>query len=564
MVILEFLLQITAATLFLLFGVRMVQGGIERAYGNRFRRLLSQSGLPLRTTSTGFALAILLQSSAAVSLLASSFVSTGIVTFAAALAVVLGADLGSAFLVGALSFSGEAILPLILVLGGVLHLKSGRERLKNLGSVLLGVGVILIALEFLRGAVEPVRDSAFLPAVAGYLAVDVVTGFITGAVLAFVMHSSVAAILMCVALVSTGALPLAAGIPLVLGANFGSALVPVWLSRDMDAPARRVPLANLVLRGTWAVVAAFLLARVSLEALMPGAAPTALLIGLHISFNAALLLVVPFTARLEPLAARLLSDAELEREDVLLRRSALDLASLPHPGMAQACLRREVLRMLQIVEAQCLPVIDMMRSTTAEASAKLIKRDRHINDAMDAVRSFVAQMSKDDLPKDERKRARELAQYAIGLEAAGDIIVQRLVPRADQMEEENIRLSNEGYAELREIHEAILANIALASTLLIADDVDTARLLINGKAEVAKLERKSSKSHLKRLTKGRASSIVSSDIHLEALKALKDINSQVASLAYPILAREGHLLASRLVEEPADADLPDPIPPQRS
>ena len=122
-------------------------------------------------------------------------------------------------------------------------------------SIILGIAFILVALRFLRETMEPIRDSGVLPALSAYLEKDFTTAFISGAALAFVMHSSVAAILMCVTVVAIGALPLGAGISLLLGANLGSALIPVWISRDMEPAGRRIPIANLALRGSAAILA---------------------------------------------------------------------------------------------------------------------------------------------------------------------------------------------------------------------------------------------------------------------------------------------------------------------
>lgn len=553
MAILLFLLHVAAATMFLLFGVRMVQSGVERAYGAQFRRLLTQSGMPLRVGFSGFVLAVLLQSSAAVALLASGFLASGIVGFSTALTLVLGADFGSAFLVRILTFKLDWLLPVLLLVGAVLFLKSDRRKLKQAGRIALGIGIILISLQFLREAVEPIRDSSFLPAVSGFLERDFVTAFLVGAVLTFLMHSSIAAILMCVTLVSVGALPVGAGMSVVLGANLGSALVPVWLSRGMSAEARRVPLGNLLLRGVWAILALVLVNIVLADQIAPlvqAGTPEQVLVYEHIAFNSALLIFIPFVSRLEPLMIRLLPSTSAAANGAeALHRSALDDQSLGNPNLALAALRREVLRMLQLVEAQSHSIPELFHAIAPDRARALTGEDDYINDALDSVRRYVAKLPKEMLSKEDRKIARELAEYAIALEQAGDVIVKRLVPRAIQMEHENLKFSSDGLQELQELHEALIANLSLAANVLISDDLESARILLEEKGEMARRERRSRKRHLKRLTYGDVRSIATSNVHLETLKALKDINSQVASVAYPILLKGGQLLETRLIQE---------------
>ncbi|AVO37641.1 Na/Pi cotransporter family protein [Pukyongiella litopenaei] len=550
MAVLSFLVHLAGATLFLLFGVRLVRTGIERAFGARFRRLLTRSATAPRAAGTGFGLAVLLQSSAAVALLAAGFVANGTVSFALAMAAVLGADLGSAFIVQVLSFRVDWLVPVLLTLGGALFLNADRKRLRQAGRIVLGVAIILISLRFLRETMDPIRDSAFLPAIAGYLERDVITAYIVGAALAFVMHSSVAAILMCVTLVSVGALPVEAGVSLVIGANLGSALVPVWLSRGMAPAARRVPLANLGLRGTWTMLVLLLVNLLPVLPWIASAQPGQTLVNTHLALNAALLLAVPLTRWLAaPMAAILPDPADARPDADPEHRSVLDDAMLDNPMLALTSLRREVLRMVQLVERMCEPVMELYTQIDEPRAEAVIHEDRHVNAALDGVRQYVSRLPMAEMSRDQRRQVRELAEYAISIESAGDTVVKRLVPRALQKARDGVKLSAAGMAELRQMHENVMANFHLAANVLVSEDLESARLLLVEKTEMTGRERRSRKKHLKRLSRGETLSLDSSNVHLETLMALKDLNSQVASIAYPILVRHGQLLETRLITE---------------
>ncbi len=242
MAIMIFLINLAGATMLLLFAVRMVRTGIERSYGASFQRVITRQRSALQASIVGLILAVVLQSSAAVALLASGFTASGLVGFATGFAIVLGGDLGSALIIQILSFDLDWLVPLLLAAGGYLFVKSDAKKWRQLGRILMGIAFILISLRFLREAMDPIRDSAFLPAIADYLARDYITAFLVGAALAFVMHSSVAAILMCVTLVQIGAIPFAAGLSVLLGANLGSALIPVWLTRGMAPQGGACPM----------------------------------------------------------------------------------------------------------------------------------------------------------------------------------------------------------------------------------------------------------------------------------------------------------------------------------
>ena len=226
MAILAILIQLAGATMLLLYAVRMVRTGIERAFGASFKRVVTRVTHPARAALTGTVLAIILQSSAAVALLVAGFAEMSAIGFASGLAVVLGADLGSALLIQILSFKLDWMTPLLLAVGGMFFVKFENRKLRQAGRIILGIAFILISLRFLREAMEPVRDSDFLPVIAGFLQRDYVTAFLLGAGLAFFMHSSVAVILMCVTLVAIEALPVEAGVSLVLRGQSGKRADP--------------------------------------------------------------------------------------------------------------------------------------------------------------------------------------------------------------------------------------------------------------------------------------------------------------------------------------------------
>lgn len=552
MAILSFLINIAGATMLLLFAVRMVRTGIERSYGATFQRLMTGQQNQMQAATVGVFLALVLQSSAAVALLTSGFAASGFLSFATGLAIVLGGDLGSALIIQILSFRLDWLVPVLLMTGGYLFVKTEARKKRQLGRILMGVAFILISLRFLREAMDPIRDSAFLPAVAEYLARDFITAFLVGACLAFVMHSSVAAILMCVTLVQIDALPFAAGLSLVLGANFGSGFIPLWLSRGMSSIARRIPLANLILRGTWAVVALFL-ADMFLDALVPQALRGGqMLVNAHLIFNASLLLLaLPVCNRMRATMEHLLPDVVAEADAVDPGRplSALTTDHSDSPTQVLADLKRELLRMSDLVVAMFRPSLALYQDGDKSRIRAVQAMDQNVNDCLSGIRDYVATIPVGAFDKDTVKTARDLMEYAIRLETAGDVIARRLTVLADEMRRKKLEFSDDGWRELTRLHENILSNLKLASNVLISDDVESARLLSLEKTEVKRAEASSRKRHLKRLQSGNGVSLETSDIHLETLRALREFNSHISAIAYPILYRNGLLLETRLIDD---------------
>lgn len=553
MLILNFVVQLAGATLLLLFAVRMVRTGIERALGSSFRRVLTRSQAAFPAALVGVGLAAILQSSAAVAVLASSFVGSSSLSFGVGLSVVLGADLGSAIVTQILSLQLDWLVPLLLACGGILFLKFDAASARQAGRVLIGIALILIALGLLRETVAPIKDSAFLPQLTAILQRDFLTAFLVGAMLTFVMHSAVAVILMIVTLVAIDALPFMVGISLMLGANLGSALLPVWFTRGMNAAARRVPLANLIIRGTAALMLVVIVNRSALLDVLPSFDNAQAVILTHIAFNGVLLLVIPMRGLFYRWTRKLLPDASEDvRDEPVQYRSVLDGGVVDTPGQALICIRREILRMLQIAEEMIQPVMEMFERFDTDRMKTVIATDIHLNNALDGIRHYASTLPQEKLKSADKKTLRHLMEFAIAIEAAGDLVAKTMLPLAQSKAKANIQFSKEGFDEIQALHDRVIANIALASNVLISGDVNTAAQLLQEKNEFSRKQRNSRKRHLKRLAAGRLESLESSDLHLETGLAFKEFNSQIATVAYPILSRGGQLLDSRLIADGKD------------
>ncbi len=553
MAIVEFLLNLSGAVLLLLFAVRQVRTGIERAHGASFQRMMTRQDSLLGASFSGVLLASILQSSAAVGLLAAGFTASGFLSFPIALATILGGDLGSAVIIQILSFRLDWLVPLLLTVGGWFFVKTQSRTLRQYGRILLGIAFILISLRFLREAMVPISNSDFLPAIADYLASDYITAYLIGALLAFVMHSSVATILMCVTLVQINSIPFEAGLSLVLGANFGSALIPIWLSRGFERNARRPVFANLFLRGLWSLLILIILQQLPGIWITSTQDPTAqTLISAHILFNASLLVIaLPFCRLLEPTFENLLPDEDdkslSEQQNGF--QSCLDPDDMDHPKHALANLKRELLQMMQLIDKMFAPSLNIFSPDQTDEIAKIRDMDKDVDKCFDGIRDYVSHLPKEHYSSKQKKHAREMLEFAIRLETAGDVLAKRVTELAVEVHREQSFFSTEGQNELAHLHELIARNLRLANNVLISGDLECARLLSLEKSEIKRIERKSRKKHLKRLQNGMAESITSSNTHLELLRALREFNSHVCAVAYPILYEHGQLLETRLIHD---------------
>jgi len=546
--LLLFLLHLGAAVVLLLYSTRMVRTGIERAAGASLRNLLMKTRRGrVSNILAGVLGAVFLQSSTAVALLVSGFAATGVMGVTASLAVVLGADLGTAIVVQFLSLDLSALIPAFLACGGILFLKFEARKVKQFGRVLIGIAFILLSLKMIGEATIPFREHPFLPTLVEYLGNDGLTALVGGAALTFVFHSSVAAILLFATLAGLGLLPVEAGIALVLGANIGGGLIAVWLTRHSHIKAKRIALGNLLMRASGALGAFVILSQVNPPYEALGGQAGQQLVNFHFLFNT--LLVIGFLPAIAPVATltkRLLKEAETRDAGALSRPSALLRDVLDHPGLALASATRELLRMSEMIEIMFTPVMDFFITSNLDEITRIRRMDEEVNAIHTQIKLYIAELNQRTLTSDQAQRGMQLTNFTISLERVGDIIAKDIVRLAVEKQEKGLSFSDEGWGELTRMHARVGANIQLALNVLVSDDLESARQLVREKEAVRALEQHSHDRHLERLGRGTRQSIATSDIHLETVRALKEINSCFVTFAYPVLSKYGELLGTRL------------------
>lgn len=545
------LIQLAAAVMLLLYSTRMVRTGFERAAGPTLRSwLLKASANPARRVLSGISVAALLQSSTAVVLLVGGFASTGAITLAAALGIILGADVGTALVVQFLSLDLDWLTPLLLFVGGFMFLKLEARMAKHIGRVVMGIAFILLSLKMIGDATSPLRDALQVSGIAVYLSSDVLAAFLGGALMAFLFHSSVAAVLLLAALCAQSVIPLTAGLALVLGANAGGSAVALWLTRSLPRDARRLALANVLIRTVFAFLFLLVVKFVDIGTLLPGKDAATQLINFHLVFNLALL--IPGIALINPVLSTtnaLLRVSRSTNGGKAGASSALDRNALDNPERALPSATREVLRMSQLAESMIAEITGLFEHYRPEVIQQIKDTEKQINQAHTDVKLFVADLNSGSLSVDQARRGIELTSMAINIERVGDIIAKDLIDRIAEHHEKRQEFSQAGFREITALHSRVMTNVQLSLNVLLSEDLESAKQMLIEKQKIGTLERETRARHLHRLMKGAPESIATSDLHLEVVRALKEINSLYTAVAYPILSKSGALLDTRIAED---------------
>ena len=545
------LLNLTAAAVLLIWAVRMVQTGVQRAHGPLIRRTLkSTNAHPLLMTVFGVLLAIIFQSSTAVAVLTAGFVSSGFITSSVGVATVLGADLGSALVIQILSFNLTWLAPVCLIVGGILFFKGKRRNFKQTGRILVGVALILISLRLLAESTAPLRQNDFVPIVVNYLTSDPITTFLFGAVFTWLIHSSIASLLLIVAFVAQAIIPIDVAAALVLGANTGGAFIAVILARNLNTRGQVVPLSNFCLRGVSAVLVLAIIHILGTPTILSNFSPVQQIVSFHIGFNMILVVIgLPFVKPITVILLKIMSDRRINNDQPLSsRQSVLKEADIKLPTRALAATTRELLYLAESVQTMFVPAMDIYENFDKVGVKELKKIENEIFDVHGRIKNFLAKVSQQNLNEDLLKRNGDLMMFADNMAAATDVIVNRLLKLAKERNEKALVFSDEGWRELLALHDRVLVNMQLAMDVLVSSDLETARQLIIEKNELSSMTQKSLSKHLERLSRHKTKSLETSNMHNETLRALRQVNSSFSSIAYSILDDAGQLHKTRLAK----------------
>ena len=225
---------------------------------------------------------MLMQSSAAVALMGAGFTVSGMLAPHAALAMLLGADLGSALMTQVLILPVKTLIPFALLLGVAIFFKARSRKNKQLGRIVIGFALALIALQMIRDATAPIVGNSIVQSIASYFETDLLSAFAVGALLAWAMHSSLAAVLTFATFATSGMVAVPVAAALVIGANLGGAVIPFALLWSSERPARLLVLGNLIARTVICLLFLGLLAGGVVNLTVITANPGQQIISLHI------------------------------------------------------------------------------------------------------------------------------------------------------------------------------------------------------------------------------------------------------------------------------------------
>lgn len=540
------LVHIIGAVCLMLWSLKLVRLGVTRGFGANLKHALSASTKNrIFAFLTGAVVTAFLQSSTATIMIIASFAGQAMVTTTAALALILGADVGTTMVAQLLTFDLSWLYPLMLITGVFLFSFDKVSKAKNIGRILIGLGLILLALALIRSSAAPLQHSETLRSVLKALDGDIVFSLLMAAVLTWLAHSSLAIVLLLTTLVSSQVLPVEMGLVMVLGANLGGTIAPL-LSTLRDQPAAlRIPAGNMMMRVTGVLVMIPFIHQVQPYLELITTEDARQLVNFHMAFNIMLALVfLPLVGIVAKVCQKLFPD-RIDSGDPGMPRY-LNEKEMDTPAIALSSASRETLRMAEHVQDMLEDTIKAFRTNDEAIVNRIRSKDDIVDRLYNALKHYMARLTQEYMDKEDANRYVQILTFATNLEHAGDIIDKNLMPLALKKIRNQGSFSTQGFREIENIHNLVLDSVKLAQNVFISNDLDLARKMVSEKEVIRQAEITASVSHIERLRERIPETIATSSLHLDIIRDYRRINSYMCTVAYPLLEDNGQLRSSRL------------------
>ncbi|HEX7000786.1 MAG TPA: Na/Pi symporter [Trueperaceae bacterium] len=508
-----------------LLGVNRISDALESAAGPAARRwMAAATGSPFKALGTSTAVSAITQSGTALAVTALSLVASGLVPAAGGLAMSLGAKLGATGAIQLAAFNvSEYALPLV----GIGFFVALWRRLRPLGDMLFGVGLLFLGLDLTVDAIGGLSQGEVFTLVVRAAETQPLTMVLVGALLGAVLGSANSAAAVAIGLVAADSVSMATAFALVAGGNVGSTFLPLVVSRGLDSAAQRVAISHVVVKGISALAVVFFGDELTDAIALLGGDGVRQVANAHTFFNLAVALVfTPIAGPVTRLVERIVPTSEDDSTPKYLRREALT-----DPALAIKLALRETVRIsdqVAVMTELAVANVNTGKWDPGPIEGREAKTDRLTREVVD----YLAELRRST---DEQDAASErLLLVATELENMGDQI-RRLYRREERLRKEGVEFSERGRAELAETGALVLERMRLSFTALATGDQDMANLVIDGRPAFEEHVAKMRVAHLARLEERLPESRASSSHHLEVLTLLRQLDASVTRVAGWIL-----------------------------
>lgn len=523
-----------------LYGMNLMGEGLQKSAGTKLKKIIKllTSNLFMGVL-VGTGVTAVIQSSSATTVMVVGFVNAGIMTLKQAIGVIMGANIGTTVTAQLVSFDLTGMAPVALGVGIILYLFGNKPRIKNIAEILIGFGILFTGMDFMKMAVEPLRDYQGFTDLLVTFGRYPLLGLLLGFGITAIIQSSSASMGMLVALAAEGLVPLSAALPILYGQNIGTCVTSLLSSIGANKNARRAAMMHLIFNVLGTVIFLIFLNKpvVSMVTSWDPSNVARQIANTHTLFNIiSVLILLPFTSLIIKLAIKLVPDRAGDiDEDETKTIKYIDDRMIETPSIALANTIKEALRMGEKAKESLNASMEALVEHSTEKIDKTYRRERLINDLQKAILNYLLKLSKAALDDDSREVVDTLFNTVNDIERIGDH-AKNIAELSQVAIDSNIYFSEEGQSELDVMYNRVVSAYTYALESMRTDNVDLACKVIKIEEQVDIMEKSCRANHMYRLNNNLCS-IENGVIYLDVISNLERISDHAVNIAQQVIAK---------------------------
>ncbi|EGT3850601.1 Na/Pi cotransporter family protein [Clostridioides difficile] len=523
-----------------LYGMNLMGEGLQKSAGTKLKKIIKllTSNLFMGVL-VGTGVTAVIQSSSATTVMVVGFVNAGIMTLKQAIGVIMGANIGTTVTAQLVSFDLTGMAPVALGVGIILYLFGNKPRIKNIAEILIGFGILFTGMDFMKMAVEPLRDYQGFTDLLVTFGRYPLLGLLLGFGITAIIQSSSASMGMLVALAAEGLVPLSAALPILYGQNIGTCVTSLLSSIGANKNARRAAMMHLIFNVLGTVIFLIFLNKpvVSMVTSWDPSNVARQIANTHTLFNIiSVLILLPFTNLIIKLAIKLVPDRAGDiDEDETKTIKYIDDRMIETPSIALANTIKEALRMGEKAKESLNASMEALVEHSTEKIDKTYRRERLINDLQKAILNYLLKLSKAPLDDGSREVVDTLFNTVNDIERIGDH-AKNIAELSQVAIDSNISFSEEGQSELDVMYNRVVSAYTYALESMRTDNVDLACKVIKIEEQVDIMEKSCRANHMYRLNNNLCS-IENGVIYLDVISNLERISDHAVNIAQQVIAK---------------------------
>ncbi|CDI48935.1 Na/Pi cotransporter family protein [Clostridium tetani] len=522
-----------------LYGMKIMGDGLENVAGDKLKGFFEKiASNPIKAVLTGVVVTAVIQSSSATTVMVIGFVNAGLMNLFQATGVIMGANIGTTVTGQLVALNLTGIAPIFIGAGAIMLLFSKGNKIKDIGSIVLGFGMLFLGMKTMSSSMAPLADSEGFKSVIATLAFNPILGVLVGIGLTAIVQSSSATIGILIVLANNGVLPVHVALPVLFGDNIGTCVTALLSSVGTNRNARRAATIHLTFNIIGTVIFVLLLAPISslIRYITPGDVGKQIA-NAHTFFNIANVIIqIPFIKYLVAFVNKVIPQ---EEEEEVLGIKYIDDRLLETPVIAVGQCSKEIVRMAEKSKEILEQAVESLHTGDEELIKKAMEGEDFVDLLEEEITKYLVKLSNTQISTKEIDVVTSMFRVVKDIERIGDH-GKNIADLSSEKISKRLIFSEAAMKELSEIYKCVI--LALEKTILSFqnNDIELAREIYVLEDKIDELQDKSRDNDIKRLNSQACEARVSA-IYLDIISNFERVGDHSLNIAEVVLNLNSNL-----------------------